>query len=76
MPPLQAQLTLTQFIGDTQFGFITRIFGTFFGAIVGLLIWCAPYCKATVAELSASSAGTSATAPAMAIHTVSSQPAP
>ncbi|GAA5921957.1 hypothetical protein JCM1841_005015 [Sporobolomyces salmonicolor] len=32
-------LTTTQFVGDTIFGFLVRVVGTFFGALVGLLIW-------------------------------------
>ncbi|GAA5882877.1 hypothetical protein JCM16303_006623 [Sporobolomyces ruberrimus] len=32
-------LTTTQFVGDTVFGFILRVFGTLGGAIYGLLIW-------------------------------------
>ncbi|GAA5893885.1 hypothetical protein JCM5296_004627 [Sporobolomyces johnsonii] len=32
-------LTTTQFVGDTIFGFVVRVVGTFAGAIVGLLIW-------------------------------------
>lgn len=35
----QAQLTLTQYIGDTQFSFVSRIAGTFIGAVIGLAMW-------------------------------------
>lgn len=33
------QLTIARFRGDTAFGFVTRILSTFFGCIVGLVIW-------------------------------------
>ncbi|GAA5954631.1 hypothetical protein JCM3765_003834 [Sporobolomyces pararoseus] len=32
-------LTTTQFVGDTVFGFVLRVFGTIGGAVYGLLIW-------------------------------------
>lgn len=32
-------LTTNQYVGDVLFGFIVRVFGTFFGAAVGLMIW-------------------------------------
>ncbi len=28
-----------QYVGDTAFGFTVRVFGTFIGAVAGLLIW-------------------------------------
>jgi hypothetical protein len=34
-----AALTSTQFTGDTTFGFVVRVLGTFLGAIVGLTVW-------------------------------------
>ncbi|GAA6035596.1 hypothetical protein JCM8097_004920 [Rhodosporidiobolus ruineniae] len=32
-------LTTNQFVGDVLFGFIVRVWGTFLGAAVGLLVW-------------------------------------
>ncbi|KIK64040.1 hypothetical protein GYMLUDRAFT_40270 [Collybiopsis luxurians FD-317 M1] len=41
---VMAQLTSARFRGDTTFGFLTRIFSTFLGGLVGLVMWyiCAP----------------------------------
>ena len=36
------QLTLSRFRGDTTFGLVARIFSTFFGGLVGTVIWCVP----------------------------------
>ena len=36
------QLTLSRFRGDTTFGLVARVFSTFFGGLVGTVIWCAP----------------------------------
>jgi hypothetical protein len=36
---IMSALTTTQFVGDTVFGFVLRVFGTFGGAVYGLLIW-------------------------------------
>jgi len=36
---IMVALTTTQFVGDTVFGFILRVFGTFGGAVYGLTIW-------------------------------------
>jgi hypothetical protein len=33
------QLTISRFRGDTAFGFVSRIFSTFFGGLVGLIMW-------------------------------------
>ncbi len=33
------QLTLARFRGDTTFGLFARVFSTFFGGIVGTIIW-------------------------------------
>ncbi|KAF7964639.1 hypothetical protein HWV62_4637, partial [Athelia sp. TMB] len=33
------QLTMARFRGDTSFGFVARIFSTFFGGLVGLVMW-------------------------------------
>ncbi|GAA6024554.1 hypothetical protein JCM11491_000604 [Sporobolomyces phaffii] len=49
-------LTTTQFVGDTIFGFVLRVFGTFGGAVYGLAVWSIaaqngrgnPYAVATV----------------------------
>jgi hypothetical protein len=35
-----AQLTLARYRGDTIFGFLSRMFSTFFGGLVGLAFWC------------------------------------
>jgi len=36
---IMAQLTIARFRGDTAFGQVVRILGTFLGGIVGMLIW-------------------------------------
>lgn len=36
---IMASLTISQFTADTIFGFVCRLFGTFLGAVLGLLIW-------------------------------------
>ncbi|KAK4700228.1 hypothetical protein P7C70_g6023, partial [Phenoliferia sp. Uapishka_3] len=36
---IMAALTSQQYVGDTTFQFVTRVFGTFGGALVGLVIW-------------------------------------
>lgn len=33
------QLTIARFRGDTTFGLVTRVFSTFSGGIVGMVIW-------------------------------------
>ena len=33
------QLTLSRFRGDTAFSFISRIFSTFMGGVVGMVMW-------------------------------------
>jgi hypothetical protein len=33
------QLTISRFRGDTAFGFVARIISTFFGGLVGLVMW-------------------------------------
>jgi hypothetical protein len=33
------QLTISRFRGDTAFGFVARIISTFFGGLVGLIMW-------------------------------------
>ena len=34
------QLTLSRFRGDTTFVFVFRIIATFFGGLIGMVIWC------------------------------------
>lgn len=34
------QLTIARFRGDTTFGLVTRVFSTFAGGVVGMIIWC------------------------------------
>lgn len=36
---IMCALTISQFTADTIFGFVVRIFGTFFGALLGMVIW-------------------------------------
>ncbi|ORY69419.1 hypothetical protein BCR35DRAFT_307980 [Leucosporidium creatinivorum] len=36
---IMAAITSTQYVGDTTFGFVVRIVGTFVGAVIGLLVW-------------------------------------
>ncbi|KAL8292379.1 hypothetical protein RQP46_001845 [Phenoliferia psychrophenolica] len=36
---IMAALTSTQYVGDTTFNFVVRVFGTFAGAVIGMVIW-------------------------------------
>jgi tetrahydromethanopterin S-methyltransferase subunit G len=36
-----ATLTYSRFFGDTIFSFVNRVIGTFFGAVIGMVVW---YC--------------------------------
>jgi len=36
---IMTALTISQFTADTMFGFVVRIFGTFLGAVLGMVIW-------------------------------------
>ncbi|KAM0749705.1 hypothetical protein T439DRAFT_326581 [Meredithblackwellia eburnea MCA 4105] len=36
---IMAALTSTQYVGDTTFNFVIRVFGTFAGAVIGMVMW-------------------------------------
>ena len=66
------QLTIARFRGDTTFGLVARIMSTFFGSILGMLMWYAVSPRYSFKHIMAYlEAGTYLAATGMEIHTAS-----